>query len=144
MHQECRVAVHLFLERDGQILFARRANTGYEDGRLSVPAGHVDDDESPVAAMIREALEEVGLRLPAALLRMTHTMHRLTDVGPWVNFFFECPWQTGLGEPINAEPEKCSELLWAPRTDMPDDVVDYVRIAIERIAGGSDYSELDK
>jgi 8-oxo-dGTP pyrophosphatase MutT (NUDIX family) len=57
------LAVHIFFIRGGTVLLLRRFNTGYEDGNYSVPAGHLEGDETVVQAAIREAREEIGVEL---------------------------------------------------------------------------------
>ncbi|MFE4455909.1 NUDIX domain-containing protein [Nocardia tengchongensis] len=53
------VDVHLVLWRNGLVLLAQRANTGFADGCLNLPSGHLEDGESVVEGVIREAHEEV-------------------------------------------------------------------------------------
>ncbi|MET8427744.1 NUDIX domain-containing protein [Nocardia sp. NPDC004860] len=38
---------------------------GYEDGAWHLPSGHLEADESVVAALIREADEQIGVRIAA-------------------------------------------------------------------------------
>lgn len=126
-------AVHLFLVRDERVLLLRRYGTGYEDGNFSIVAGHLDGDEGVVAAVAREAWEEVGVAIAPADLRMVGVMHRRGEAGrvddERVDFFLEATrWR---GEVKNREPEKCDELLWADRQRLPSNVIPYVRRALE-------------
>lgn len=122
------VAVHLFLLRDDSVLMLRRSNTGYEDGRLSVVAGHVEAGESVTEAAVREIREEVDVELSASNLRVVGVMHRRSEEER-VDFFLAC--ELGAREPRNAEPEKCSELVWAPLAEPPADTIPYVKRALE-------------
>jgi len=130
---------HLLLYKDGQILLLKRHNTGYEDGKYSVVAGHVDGGETARQAMAREAAEEAGLLLQPTDLRLCHVIHRMSDAER-VSFFFTTDrWQ---GEPENREPHKCSELAWYPLAQLPPLMVPYVRHALAQVQAGHLYSEV--
>ena len=129
---------HLVLQRGARVLLLRRHNTGYEDGNYSVVAGHVDGGETARQAMCREALEEAGITLQPADLRLVHLIHRRSTEERVSLFFTADSWQ---GEPRNAEPHKCSELAWYPQDGLPPNMVAYVRHALDQIALGAVYSE---
>jgi 8-oxo-dGTP diphosphatase len=132
-------AVHLVLVEGGNILLSRRANTGYEDGKWSVPAGHLDGGETVREAAVREAAEEIGVTLSVDDVRVAHVAHRRDEAGERIDFFVTCHrWQ---GQARNAEPHKCSELRWADPADLPDDTIPYVRCGIGRTLAGEPYSE---
>jgi 8-oxo-dGTP pyrophosphatase MutT (NUDIX family) len=132
-------AVHLVLIDDGRVLLARRANTGYEDGKLSVPAGHLDGGETVRAAAVREAAEEIGVDLALDDVQFAHVMHRRSN-DERIDFFVRC--ERWSGDVRIAEPDKCSELVWADPAALPGDVIPYVRQGITRVIAGEPYSEL--
>lgn len=122
------VTVHLLFFRENQILLLRRFNTGYRDGEYSVPAGHLDGNETVMAAAAREAKEEIGVEFEAGAVAFSSVMHRNED-DERVDFFVHIPrWQ---GEPMNAEPDKCDDLCWMDVNDLPLNTIPYVRQAIQ-------------
>jgi 8-oxo-dGTP diphosphatase len=129
---------HLLLIRDERILLLRRRNTDYEDGKYSVVAGHMEDGETAREAICREAREEAGIELAPDDLEFAHVVHR-ADRGQRVGFFFSARrWR---GEPRNMEPHKADDFRWVPLDALPDDMVAYVRRAIELWLAGTCYSE---
>jgi ADP-ribose pyrophosphatase YjhB (NUDIX family) len=58
--REPKLAVGALVERNGQVLLVRRA-VDPQRGYWCLPAGYVEFDEGPVAAVIREVREETGL-----------------------------------------------------------------------------------
>ena len=126
--------VHLLLfNRDGQVLFGRRRNTGFEDGAYHLPSGHLEAGESVVQALIREAKEEVGVTIPEECVEFAHIMHNSSGGGRAAFFFTVHQWG---GMPENREPDKCSELRWFSLGDLPDHLIDYCRAALAHIAAG--------
>jgi ADP-ribose pyrophosphatase YjhB (NUDIX family) len=140
------VAVHIFFLRDEQVLLLRRQNTGFEDGKLSVVAGHVERGEPVTRAALREIREEVGLALGPERLRVVGVMHRKSD-DERVDFFLACrldgggPSAGGGERPINREPDKCSELVWAELARLPEDTIPYVRAALANYQNGVWFEE---
>ena len=130
--------VHLVLRRGEQVLLLRRFNTGYDDGRYSLVAGHVDGGETARAALCREAREEAGLHIAPEDLALVHLIHRRSDGERLSMFFSAARWQ---GEPRNLEPHKCSELGWFDAAALPEPMVPCARHALAHIARGSVYSE---
>ena len=141
MRAKFHVTVHLWFFREGQILLARRFNTGYADGQYSVPAGHLDGDETVMAAAAREAEEEVGIKLEADAMTFSTVMHRMEGdkEDERVDFFVHVhQWQ---GEPFNAEPHKCDDLRWVDVDQLPENIVPYVRQALENHRTGIPFDE---
>jgi len=129
---------HLLLLQNDRILLLRRRNTGYEDGKFSVVAGHMEDGETAREAICREAREEAGIELVPDQLSFAQVVHR-ADRGQRVSFFFAARrWR---GEPRNLEPHKADDLGWFPLDALPDNMVPYVRHAIERWRAGALYGE---
>ena len=125
---------YLMLVRDGRVLMGRRHNTRFASNQWLLPAGRVEPGETVLAAAIREAREEIGLALAPEALRLVYVMHARWQQLPRVGFFFAVKdWD---GEPVNAEPDKCSVIAWHPLAALPEETVDYARVALADIAAG--------
>ncbi len=140
-----KLASFAILERDGKILMARRFNTGYADGQYQMPSGHVEKDEYPIEAAAREAKEEIGVDIAIEDLKFVHASYRINkvdDAGDYVDFFFKATkWS---GEVINAEPEKCDELVWVSMDAVPENTVPVLKEAVEYIREGLPFSEVGR
>ena len=122
------------------MLLLRRVNTGYEDGKYGLVAGHVDEGESVIQAMIREAKEEAGIDVKPEDLQLVHVMHRNKpgEGEARLDFFFKCrSWE---GEIKNMEPHKCDDLSWFPLDKLPENTIEYIKVALGLINKGQIYS----
>ena len=127
------VSVHLLLVRGNTVLLLRRYNTGYEDGNYSLVAGHVEGGEELTAAMVREASEEVGIGISPSDLEVVGVIHSMTDK-EYVHFFLKASqWS---GEVCNMEPNNCDDLSWYDFRDLPENIIPYIRRAIENYRKG--------
>jgi 8-oxo-dGTP diphosphatase len=131
--------VYAFFIKGDQILLARRFNTGYEDGKYSLPAGHLDGDERSTHGMAREIVEETGVAVDPDNLRMVHMMHRKGPDDERLDLFFMV--QQWEGDPVIVEADKCDELAWFSMGALPENVIPYIRSAIEAFRHGQFYSE---
>lgn len=131
-HFAIPTGVHVVCELDGRLLLMRRAGTGFFDGLYSLPGGHVEAGESVRQTAARELFEETGLEVGESDLELIGAVHRLSDTNR-IDFFVRArAWR---GEPVICEPEKCDDLAWFERTDLPMDIVPYVRAALDESNG---------
>lgn len=134
-------ACYLMLVKDGKMLLSRRFNTGYEDGNYSFVAGHLNGNETFRQAMAREAKEEAGIVIDPEKLKIIHVMHRAQEnsTGERVDILMTiAEW---VGEIKNNEPEKCDDLSWFLIDEIPDNVVPFLKQAINCVNKGIFYSE---
>ena len=137
-------ASYLVLIRDNKILLQRRFNTGYEDGKYSFVAGHVEAGENFTQALIREIKEEAGIILEKENVSVIHIMSRNGSSVRFANneridtFFTAGKW---TGEIENKEPNKCDDLSWFDLDNLPENIIPYIKEVIKHIKNKVFYSE---
>ena len=130
--QRCTLDVFLLLTRHDNVLLALRQGTGFADGMWNLPSGKAETAETAVAAVIREAHEELGIRLSSHEINFAATVHcRNSDTDTRLGLFFQAAAkQTPLDVPYNAEPHKCAKLAWYPMTMLPAATMPYSALGI--------------
>ncbi|MFC1644779.1 NUDIX domain-containing protein [Patescibacteria group bacterium] len=135
-------ASYLVLKKDEKVLLLRRFNTGYEDGKYSLVAGHVESGESFTQCVIREAKEEAGVDLDPRHLKVGCMMHRDSgtekDSQRIDSFFVAEKWE---GEIENKESHKCDDLSWFHLDEIPENIIPYIKKALENIKNNIFYDE---
>lgn len=129
-----RLAVAVYgIMTDGEcVLLMRRAGSGYRDGQLSVPAGHLDGGEDALSGLIRELREELTIAADPTSCRLAVTVHRAPETAAdneYLDLFFTV--KRWAGTPAIGEPDKCTELVWARKSALPSDLIDYVATALD-------------
>lgn len=135
--------VSLILRKGKDVLLIRRYNTGYDDGLYSCAGGGVDGNESITQAIIREANEELGIKLKPENLKVVHALHinRIDQPGnEYIHFFVETnKWE---GDLKIMEPNKCDNINWFSIDTLPENIMPSVKHVIEAIDKNLFYSEL--
>ncbi|MBB6118088.1 NUDIX domain-containing protein [Nocardiopsis algeriensis] len=132
------VDVHVILYRDGRIALLERRNTGYCDGMLHLPSGHLEEGEALHTAAAREAEEEVGVTIDPGHLALAALVHFRQGPGHARvgAFFLATQWE---GEPCNAEPHKAGRLVWADPNMLGPDVIPYPAEGVRAWLEGSGF-----
>ena len=117
---------------DGRVLFIRRAKDPAR-GKLAMPGGFIDINETAEAALHREVKEEVNLDLDSARYLVSHPNRYLyRDVAyPVLDCFFTC--RVGSWNGASAQSEVDSFVLRDPGEVALDDLAfDSMRYALRR------------
>lgn len=136
------VIVH---DRDnGRVVLVQRGhNKDFAPGRWDLPGGKTNPGESITEAGARELLEETGIKVDPARLRLANLIHAAWGVeapnGFVVVVLVAHEWS---GEPTNMEPSKHATVGWVDADAIPDEFVPTTAVALSEYLAGSDASVL--
>lgn len=130
---------YLILIEDNKVLLLKRSDTGYMDGYYGLPSGHLDGNETAREGGARETKEEIGIVVEPLDLRVVHVMHRKADNDERIDFFVTA--NKYQGEVENCEPYKCEELKWFNLDNLPENIIPYIKEAINNYKNNIFYSE---
>lgn len=124
--------VHLILTNSqDELLLLKRRNTGYEDGNYSLIAGHVEENETVLQAIIREAKEEIGIEMDKNKILFHSVLHRRKESvndEDRIDFFFNYLNFKGVIE--NKEISKCEGIYWCKFDKLPENLIPFMKIAL--------------
>ena len=136
-------SIYLIIKNDeGKILLQRREGTKLWLGYLARPAGHIEVGENAYDALIREAKEELDIDISIDNIIDTFVVNRRNkSLLPYYDIYFEIGKYNGTIK-IN-EPNKCSELVWTDLDKLPNDMIDFEKVAIYNNLNGIKFSVID-
>ena len=123
-------AVHMIIEKDNKILVQKRIGSKLWPNFYALPAGHIDNGESQYEALVREAKEELGIDIiidnnTKEYLVLRRNFFKIDDkqLEPYIDIYFEI--NNYIGEPKIMEKDKCSELIWVDKDQLPYPFINY-------------------
>ena len=126
------VSVQLLLENENKILLMKRKNTGYADGKYALPGGHVEKNEEIRDALIREAHEEIGINIDKKDVIFYKVLNRkINDVKEYEYIDFVFKVSNWSGNIVNQEKDKCEEIIWVEKENLPDNTLDFIPKLLE-------------
>jgi 8-oxo-dGTP pyrophosphatase MutT (NUDIX family) len=129
------IVVYAKVAKDIEVLLHRRANTGFKDGYYDLPSGHVEPDEMPILAAVRELKEETDLDVKAEDLELFHVRTNEVDTpgSPYLYMVFRVEKGKCYGKYKINEPNKCDDMHFFKQSDLPKPITLASQIAIENL-----------
>ncbi|MEC4005630.1 NUDIX domain-containing protein [Flavobacterium sp. SUN052] len=122
-------AVAVIFTFEDKILFTVR-NVDPDKGKLDLPGGFIDPNETAEEAACREIQEELGLEITSSNLKYSTTApnNYLYKTVPYrtMDIFYECELKTDAIS-INAKDE-IKDLIWIKRSEIDLDKIGFVSI----------------
>ena len=120
----------MIISKDNKILLQKRKGSKLWPGYYALPAGHIDEGETQFDALVREAKEELGIKLDPKNIINIHVVLRRNyfkidgkQLEPYIDYYFEIKEYDG--KPKIIEKDKCEELIWADIDNLPAPFINY-------------------
>ena len=129
-------AVHMIIIKDNKILLQKRKGSKLWPGYYALPAGHIDNGENQYDALIREAKEELDIKLDPKNIIKSYVVLRRNyfeidgkQLEPYIDYYFDIDQFEGI--PKIMEEDKCDELIWAEINNLPEPFINYEGVFLE-------------
>lgn len=140
------VIPHLILKKEGRIFLTRRSSTNkIWSGHWHCVTGSIEPGESPREAIIREAEEEIGIKISDIDLETVVFLREKDYFDPLKKFqaleLFFVHHLSDEQQPINLEPSKQDALGWFEPYNLPKPMIPGVAFGIKRYFDSQRYAE---
>jgi 8-oxo-dGTP diphosphatase len=132
-----QVGAGVIIVHEGKTLLAKRKGS-HGEGAWGSLGGHVEFGESPVDAVKREALEELGIEI--GNIRFVVCTNLVKYGKHYVDLTFLADIVSG--EPRIVESDRIEYLEWFPVDELPDPLFEPVRIAFEAMKTGQSFFDI--
>ena len=136
MKEFFKSAIHMIIMKENKILLQKRKGTKLWSGYYALPAGHIDKGENQYDALIREAMEELGISINLddiinsyVVLRRNYFEIDGKVLEPYIDYYFEI--KIYKGTPKIMESDKCDELIWCDINNLPEPFINYEGVFLE-------------
>ena len=135
--------INLIIKQNNDILLFFR-NDGffsYGGGWWVLPAGHIEQGETAIEAVVREAKEELDIDVLPEEVEFAHVVSNLASKTESSDFFFIINKYSG--QIRNCEGDKCAEMRYISPTEIKEmkNIVTTTGLALNCINKGIKYSE---
>ena len=126
-----KVTVSIILLKENKLLLQLRDNTGYLDGFYDLGvSGHVNSNENFKKAAVREASEELGLKISPEKLVYVTLIQNIRDNYIYIYFLYNITKNEEINIKNN-EPNQIKDLLWVKPSSLPENSLPHNIIALK-------------
>lgn len=132
-----KVGAGVVIIQNGKTLLAKRKGA-HAAGSYGSLGGHVEFGESPIEAVKREALEELGIEIGNIKFSCCTNMIKYGQHYVDISFVAEII----SGEPTIMEPDKIDSLGWYDLNNLPEPLFEPVKKVLDGLRKGEVYNEV--
>jgi len=140
MSKKISIKTRLILIDKGSILLIKQ--TKPNGGKFTFVGGRIEKEEFAKASLVRESMEEAGIKLEAKDLHLAHVLHKKDAQNMRIILYFKTEkWE---GDPKNLEPLKFQKVKWHKLDSLPKTLSRTARHVLKMYRNGYMYSELER